>query len=187
MYIIVNIFQNIFGDNMENTGITRRIDDLGRIVIPKEIRKNLRIKDNDELEISILNDKILLSKFDYLKKDKVISCLLYCIGKKINHNVLFTSRDKVIDYYLFHKNEVKIIELNDKIISLIDERKFTTSDLNGNVSLSSEEIDLQYIICPLIINGDLIGSIILYSEDEINKKDELLIEFSKIFLEIYLE
>ena len=48
---------------MKSTGITRRIDDLGRIVIPKEIRKNLKIKENEVLEIFINNDEIILKKF----------------------------------------------------------------------------------------------------------------------------
>ena len=48
---------------MKSTGITRRIDDLGRIVIPKEIRKNLKIKENEVLEIFINNDEIILKKY----------------------------------------------------------------------------------------------------------------------------
>ena len=187
MYIIANIFQNIFGDNMEKTGITRRIDDLGRIVIPKEIRKNLRIKNSDELEISIQNDRIILSKFDYLKKDNVVSCLLYSLGKTLNRNVLFTSRDKVIDYYLYYKDEDKIIELNDNIIKSIEEREVITSDVDNNILLCNEDIDLQYIISPLVINGDLIGSIIIYGREKLNKKDNDLVNFSKSFLENYLE
>ena len=172
---------------MAKTGITRRIDDLGRIVIPKEIRKNLRIKDSEELEISVQDDKIIISKFDYLKQDKVIGCLLYNLGKVLNRNILFTSRDKVIDYYLYHKDEIKIIELNDDIIKLIEERKVISSDVINNVSLCNECSALQYIICPLVINGDLIGSIIIYGKERINKQDNELITFSKSFLENYLE
>ena len=47
---------------MKATGIIRRIDDLGRIVIPKEIRKNLRIKEGDNLEIFVQNEEIFLRK-----------------------------------------------------------------------------------------------------------------------------
>ena len=187
MYIIDNIFQNILGDNMEKSGITRRIDDLGRIVIPKEIRKNLRIKDSDELEISIQDDKIILSKFDYLKQDKVVSCLLYSLGKTLNRNVLFTSRDKVIDYYLYHNEENKIIELNDNIIKLIEEREVITSDVTNNILLDKEDSNLHYVISPLVINGDLIGSIIIYGKEILNKKDNEIVIFSKSFLENYLE
>lgn len=54
---------------MKATGIIRRIDDLGRIVIPKEIRKNLRIKNGENLEIFVgENDQIILRKFSQLDK-----------------------------------------------------------------------------------------------------------------------
>ena len=59
---------------MKSTGITRRIDDLGRIVIPKEIRKNLKIKENEVLEIFINNDEIILKKFSpFNDSEKVLS------------------------------------------------------------------------------------------------------------------
>ena len=47
---------------MKATGIIRRIDDLGRVVIPKEIRKNLRIKEGDNLEIFVEKEEIILKK-----------------------------------------------------------------------------------------------------------------------------
>lgn len=48
---------------MKTTGVIRRIDELGRIVIPKEIRKNLRIKNGDSLEIFLESDNIILKKY----------------------------------------------------------------------------------------------------------------------------
>ena len=48
---------------MKATGVVRRIDDLGRIVIPKEIRKTLRIKDGESVEIFLENDNIVLKKY----------------------------------------------------------------------------------------------------------------------------
>ena len=48
---------------MKSTGVIRRIDDLGRIVIPKEIRKNLRMKEGDNLEIYINSEDLILKKY----------------------------------------------------------------------------------------------------------------------------
>ena len=58
---------------MKSTGITRRIDDLGRIVIPKEIRKNLKIKENEVLEIFINNDekKLLQDNYNLISKEEL--------------------------------------------------------------------------------------------------------------------
>lgn len=49
---------------MRETGIIRRIDDLGRVVIPREIRKQFRIKEGDQLEIFVSKDEIILKKYD---------------------------------------------------------------------------------------------------------------------------
>ena len=51
---------------MKTTGVVRRIDDLGRIVIPKEIRKTLRIKDGESVEIFLDSDNIVLKKYSPL-------------------------------------------------------------------------------------------------------------------------
>lgn len=48
---------------MRATGIVRRIDDLGRVVIPKEIRRNLRIKEGDPLELFVDNNSLILQKY----------------------------------------------------------------------------------------------------------------------------
>ena len=53
---------------MKATGVVRRIDDLGRIVIPKEIRRNLRIREGDSLEIyTDSNEAIILKKYSHIE------------------------------------------------------------------------------------------------------------------------
>ena len=49
---------------LKNTGIVRRIDDLGRVVIPKEIRRTMGIKENDPLELFVIDDMIAFKKYD---------------------------------------------------------------------------------------------------------------------------
>ena len=186
MYNFSKIPENSIGDYMENTGITRRIDDLGRIVIPKEIRKNLKIRDSDELEINVIDNKIILNKYENLKKDKVITCLLYTIGRSLNKNVLYTSREKIIDAYLKGKKSLSSDELSNSLIRLIENRKMVKNNL-GKFTITDELIEVASLICPLIINGDLVGSIILYDEEDISSIDEEIMAFSKNFLENYLE
>ena len=166
---------------MSKSGMTRRIDELGRLVIPKEIRKNLKIKDNDQIEISILDDKIVLSKYDILKKDDIIHQLLLCIKKLLNKNILFTSREKIIDYVLLGKEVLDNVSLSNEVMHIIENRKEV---YNENNSMFNSPFS---IISPLIVNGDLYGSIILFGEDEINNTDTTIMKFVKLFLENYLE
>ena len=184
MYNFSNLPENIIGDFVNKTGITRKIDDLGRIVIPKEIRKNLKIKDNDELEISTTDDAVILRKYDFLKKDQVIECFIKSIGRFYNINVLYTARDKVIDYFLKNKKIMNSNVLSDYVIKIINNREMVEE--TSKIKITDEELEISYIICPLIINGDLIGSIILY-DDDINDKILENIGFFKLFLENYIE
>ena len=48
---------------MKNTGIVRRIDDLGRVVVPRELRRSLQIENGDEIEIFTEEDRIILKKY----------------------------------------------------------------------------------------------------------------------------
>ena len=170
---------------MEKTYITRRIDELGRLVIPKEIRKNLKIKDNDELEINVVDNKIVLYKYESVNKDNVISILIDIIKKKLNKNVLFTSRDSIIDYSLISKEIICDTLLSDQIMNIIEKRKMYIN--NGVIFINNMEINCSYLINPIIINGDIYGSIIIYGNSEITSKDEKIIDFVNNFLENYLE
>ena len=58
---------------MKTTGVIRRIDELGRIVIPKEIRKSLRIKNGESLEVYLDGDSIILKKFSQIESLESIS------------------------------------------------------------------------------------------------------------------
>jgi transcriptional pleiotropic regulator of transition state genes len=67
---------------MKSTGVVRRIDELGRIVLPIEIRKNLNIENRDTVEIFVEEDKIILKKYQ--------PCCIFC--GNIENNVLFNDK-----------------------------------------------------------------------------------------------
>ncbi len=168
---------------MVKSGITRRIDELGRIVIPKEMRRNLKIQDSDEIDISLDGTNIILNKHEVNNDDKVINMFIYVLSKYLNKNVLFTSRDKIISYSLVNNNRLEKLDLDDNLKNIIKNRKVINDD--SNIKLFNN--NYHYIVNPLIINGDLFGSIILYSLEEIKDIDSNLFNFSKLFLEKYLE
>ena len=76
---------------MKSTGIVRKVDDLGRVVLPKELRRTLGIEEKDALEIYIDNDKIILKKYQpNAEKDEVIANLQKMASSAKNPNVLET-------------------------------------------------------------------------------------------------
>ena len=62
---------------MKATGIVRRIDDLGRIVIPKEIRRTMRIREGDPLELFLDGNNIVFHKYEVSEEDLALECRKY--------------------------------------------------------------------------------------------------------------
>ena len=82
---------------MKSTGVVRRVDDLGRIVIPKEIRRTLRIRDGEALEIFVDSEMIALKKFSKMTDMTEVSKeLVDIINGSINKTVLISDRDRFI-------------------------------------------------------------------------------------------
>ena len=155
---------------MKATGIVRKIDDLGRVVIPKEIRKNLRIKDGTNLEIYIDNDNIILSKFSEIKELKDIS-------KKIVEVVYSVYQKEICitdnDIFIASKNKNLLgSQISDDIEKYIKQRKNTITD--------------DYVISVINKNGDALGSVIVYGNN-LEENDLHITTFIAKFLEKYLE
>lgn len=174
---------------MKSTGITRRIDDLGRIVIPKEIRKNLKIKENEVLEIFINNDEIILKKFSrFNDSEKVLSDYIKVINDMTGNDVIITDRDKVI---LSSKRlEEKLLnkKLSEYVNDLIENRStFLSNDMKGIEVIDNEKIKQNYYFIPLIIDSDVVGSIIMFSSKEIDENSKSLLLIASKLLANYIE
>ena len=101
---------------MKETGVSRRIDELGRIVIPKEIRKNLKIREGDQMEFYVEKEYVVLRKKSSLQGlDEDIEHLLEVLYKKINKVILLTDLDKVI--YVKGDDKYKDLDLSTCNIS----------------------------------------------------------------------
>ena len=141
---------------MEASGIVRRVDDLGRIVIPKEIRSNLRIKSGECLEIYTVDDKIFLKKQDMISKyTDYFEKMLEAFSKTLKINILLTDTDKVI-FSLGEGSSIYLNkELDNTIYNIILERNQKKLD---NVQFFNDKSNI--LIQPLVVGGDVIGSTI---------------------------
>lgn len=174
---------------MKSTGITRRIDDLGRIVIPKEIRKNLKIKENEVLEIFINNDEIILKKFSpFNDSEKVLSDYIKVINDMTGNDVIITDRDKVI---LSSKRlEERLInkKLSEYVNDLMENRNtFLSNDMKGIEVIDNEKIKQNYYFIPFIIDSDVVGSIIMFSDKKIDENSKSLLLIASKLLVNYIE
>ena len=175
---------------MKATGIIRRIDDLGRIVIPKEIRKNLRIKEGDNLEIFVQNEEIILKKYSMMNKiNDLAQELTDAIYTFTKHNVFITDTDTVVagsgklkkDYLSkpISNFMVKSIKRRDKLL----ENHF--KELNF---VNEEELECSYILSTILVNGEATGMIVIISEDEkLGDTEMQLASIVSSFMTKYLE
>ena len=159
---------------MKLAGIVRRIDELGRIVVPKEIRKTLHIKNGENLEIFINDDQIILKKYSELSNLTELSeTITETLNTYIKENVLISDTDKFVSISGPLKKKYLNEEISETILKYINERKTVIlKDKQINITKDKTE-NSNIIICPIIANGDEKGAITVISDKELttNKLD----------------
>lgn len=158
---------------MKATGVVRRIDDLGRVVIPKEIRKTLRIKEGDPLEI--FTDKegeVILKKYSPIGElSEFASGYAETLSKTTGHIACITDKDTVIAVSGGSKKEFLEQNLSPELEQLMEDKEIYTSNENNNVSLpitKNDNNERKYnsqVVYPIISDGDVIGSVVLLSKE----------------------
>lgn len=155
---------------MKATGIVRRIDDLGRVVIPKEIRRTLRIREGDPLEIFVDRDgEVILKKYSPINElgdfAKEYGEALY---ESLGSSVIICDRDSVIAVAGGSKKEYMNKNNGTIIEKAMMERSSHLEKSAGNVSLveGNEEEIMSYAVSPIIASGDPIGAVVIFSKDK---------------------
>ena len=170
MYISLFIRQNIkesIGEYMKTTGVIRRIDELGRIVIPKEIRKSLRIKNGESLEVFLDGDSIILKKFSQIESLENISVdHVEAFNQIIKHNIIVTDRDKVVAVSGPLKKKYLGKNINEFTERSIERRDSFSEKQKKEFKIIENVEDVGYYTFVSIVNsGDAIGSVIIISTD----------------------
>ena len=154
------------GRNM-TTGIIRRIDELGRIVIPKEIRKNLRIKNGDNLEILVDGENITLRKYSQIE-NAIDMAAVYAesFHQVLKYNVIVTDTDKVVAAAGNLKKKYLNLGISDSLTNMIERRDSFVERKKSSIEIVPGLTEYgYYTMATIIINGDSIGSVIILSLD----------------------
>ena len=162
---------------MKATGVVRRIDDLGRIVIPKEIRRTLHIKEGDPLEI--FTDKegeIILKKYSPIGElSEFATGYAETLSKTTGHIACITDKDTVIAVSGGSKKEFLEQAISPELEKVMENKEIYTSKENNEVALPITQNDNKQrrynsqVVYPIISDGDVIGSVILLSKEENTK------------------
>lgn len=174
---------------MKATGIVRRIDDLGRVVIPKEIRRTLRIREGDPLEIFVDRDgEVILKKYSPIGElgdfAKEYADSLY---ESIGHVALIADRDTIIAVSGGPKKEYLNKSLGSLVERAMEDRKSITvsaseQDRIRGTLIGDDEDETRHtaiVISPIISAGDPIGAVILCSKDPNVKMGDLELKLSE--------
>ena len=169
---------------MKTTGIIRRIDDLGRLVIPKELRKTLRIKNGDSLEIFVDNEDIILKIYSPMESiEEAANRYVDSFNQVIKHNIIVTDRDKVIAASGNLKKKYLGKSINEFTERGIERRDSFVERQKKLFSFVEDIEDLGYYSFSSIISeGDAIGSVIIFSVENplLESEEKLAIILSKL-------
>jgi len=173
---------------MKATGIVRRIDDLGRVVIPKEIRRTLRIREGDPLEIFVAREgEVILKKYSPISElGHFANEYAEALYDSIHFPVLICDRDEIIAVsgeskkdYLNKSIGVDIEEAIENRANELEVDKKSVEFVRGN----EEELD-SYTISSIIANGDPIGGVVVFSKngDALTDVEQKVAETAASFL-----
>ncbi len=172
---------------MKATGIVRRIDDLGRVVIPKEIRRTLRIREGDPLEIFVDRDgEVILKKYSPIGElgdfaQEYVDSLYEAIG----HIACIADRDTIIAVAGAPKKEFLNRPLSPAVEKVMENRKsvsinnpaehpfYKESEEEGVIKFASE------VIAPIIAEGDPIGAVILGNKEKDVKMGDMELKLAE--------
>jgi AbrB family transcriptional regulator (stage V sporulation protein T) len=158
---------------LKATGIVRRIDDLGRVVIPKEIRRTLRIREGDPLEI--FTDKegeVILKKYSPIAElGDFAAQYAESLHKTSGHITCITDRDAIIAVSGASKKEFLEKMLSPELEKIMEEKStvIVESSEDKVISITADESpDRKYssqVVSTIISEGDPIGAVIMLSTD----------------------
>jgi AbrB family transcriptional regulator (stage V sporulation protein T) len=151
---------------MKSTGIVRRVDELGRIVIPKEMRRTMKIRDGDSLEIYTgENGEVIFRKYSPLVElgEHAIK-FSEVLHRNIGHPVVLCDRDSIIAVAGISKKETLFRRVSSQLEDCMEQRK-AFDNTNNRIPIA-EGVDLYVMFgIPILSSGDVIGAI-MYLGDE---------------------
>ena len=138
---------------MKATGIVRRIDDLGRVVVPKEIRRTLRIREGDPLEIYTDREGgIILRKYSPIGE-------LSQFSKQYAEALAGSGKKELMQKEISRQLD-NLMNQRENLLAVKGERKFISITEDGGENYTAQ------VIYPIIAEGDAIGTVILTTKDE---------------------
>jgi AbrB family transcriptional regulator, stage V sporulation protein T len=169
---------------MKATGIVRRIDDLGRVVVPKEIRRTLRIREGDPLEIFTDREgEIILKKYSPIGElGQFAKQYADSLAQTTGNIVAIADKDQFIAVAGPTKKDIISKSISHELEEAINERETVTAakeDKNFVRIMNEDDSEFTFqVITPIISEGDAIGAVILLTKDAKTKFGEMEVKLA---------
>lgn len=153
---------------MKATGIVRRIDDLGRVVIPKEIRRTMRIREGDPLEIYTDADgEVIFKKYSPMGElSEFTSQYAEVLYRATNMPVIITDRDHVISVVGIPKREAYEKRITRELETIMENRSGYIADSASQTLIPVEGLQRSAAVAfPIIGSGDVTGCVLLLTSE----------------------
>lgn len=175
---------------MKATGIVRRMDELGRVVIPKEIRRTLRIREGDPLEIFTDRDELMLKKYSPIATiEKFSESAAKSLAESTNKLAVVCDTDGVLFAFGEGKREFAGKTLSSDMDKLMKERKsYVASKAEGGeilpvVAAGESDFSAQVIV-PVVSGGDCLGLVVLLDKEEGAKTNSESVKMTRLTADI---
>lgn len=158
---------------MKTTGIVRRIDELGRVVIPKELRRTMHIKEGEEMEVFVSPDNnLILKKYSAVKALGDFSQeLADVVGEILGHNCIICDTESYIASYA-EKGTYVGKKISKALENFLEGRKSGYLKTNELFALVSEGINYRDMaVAPIIYRGDVLGGVIFIDKNGLGTGD----------------
>ncbi len=159
---------------MSGFGIVRRMDELGRIVIPKELRRIMRLKEGDEMEIFSEGESLVVrkhSRFDAVRRaaDKAVRLL----HERTGCDVFLIAADKVAAAAGPHRKELTEGRLTEECAALASSRETRVVSKTGISPKNGLWLAGAVVATPVVFSGDVVGALVCVGENAEDEKDSL--------------
>lgn len=176
---------------MKQMGIVKRVDELGRIVIPKEMREVLKIKDGEMLDIYLEGgDKIVLKKYSVMNNLKEFAqSFTDSIYEFFSHNIVITDKEKIIAFSGTLKEKYLNKDISEWLEDSIERRESILEKHNKDFYLINGVSEYgSYIIESIVCKRITVGLVIVFDVNQnLNEIDRKVAQIAAQFLSKYLE
>ncbi|WP_099206038.1 stage V sporulation T C-terminal domain-containing protein [Scatolibacter rhodanostii] len=157
---------------MKATGIVRRIDDLGRVVIPKEIRRTLKIREGMPMEIFTDSaGEVILKKYSPVGEMKQIAeAYVKSLTKLTGFGAAVCDTEQVIAVAGSAKKDLLNLNVSSQVDEIMKSNTSFSATNNKTVPLTKEISSEAVAVCPISSNGDVLGAVVLIKTEKTDEK-----------------